>query len=904
MTTRNLDYLLRPRSVAVIGASRRPNRIGTQVFDNVLRGGFKGHVYAVNPKYTSLDGHPVHASVMDLPAAPDLAVICTPPATVPVLIDALGRIGCRAAVVLTTGLGRPDDARSRTLLQAALDAARPYLLRVLGPGGVGLLVPALGLNASFARGQARHGKLAFVSQSGALTAAVLDWANANGIGFSYCVSTGDGADVDFGDMLDELASDAGTRAILLYIEAIRDARKFMSAARAAARNKPVVVVKAGRVPEGARAAASHAGALVGGDEVYDAAIRRAGMLRVNTTEDLFGAVETLTHLKPMRGDALGIITNGGGPGVMATDTLVAGGCELAALAQATVNRLDALLPPTLPRDNPLDIGGDATPERYANALDALLHDARTSAALLIHAPTALVDSEAVAEAIAPLAASATKNVFACWLGGASAQAARRRSREAGFVTFYTPERAVQAFLKAVEYRRNQSMLMETPPSIPASFAPDVAAARTVIERVMADGRDALTELEAKAVLAAYQIPVVETRVARSPDEAASLAQAIGFPVALKLLSFDVMHKSDVGGVVLDIETPAQAREAAERIAERAREARVAVGGFSVQRMLRNPDAFELIVGAATDPVFGPVILFGQGGTAVEVIADRAIGLPPLNLNLARELVSRARVAKLLAGYRNRPAADHEAIYLTLAKVSQLVCDIAEVVEFDINPLLADASGVLALDARIVVRAPSRPGHARLAIRPYPQELETPLAVRGNHFHLRPIRPEDEAAYNDFFLSLTPEDVHFRFFRLIRSMPHSELARMTQIDYDREMAFVATAPGDVDAQGMPRLLGVVQAHADPANEHAEFAIAIRPDQQHKGLGRALMAQIVAYCRQRGTGEVYGEVLSDNTRMLALAKAIGFRVVASEDGVTRVALPLRDDSKGAHRPTTTR
>ncbi|MDR3397003.1 MAG: bifunctional acetate--CoA ligase family protein/GNAT family N-acetyltransferase [Pandoraea sp.] len=890
MTTRNLSQMFQPKSVAVIGASDRERRVGTTVLQNIVDGGFKGEIYPVNPKYSTLANLRCYRNVAELPQAPDLAVICTPPATVPDLIRELGERGTRAVVVLTSGLARERDRQGVTLQERMLKNAKPHVLRILGPNCIGLLSPGIGLNASFAHMGARPGKLAFVSQSGALTTAVLDWADARDIGFSHFVSLGDSADVDFGDMLDYLASDPGTDAILMYMESIRDARKFMSAARSASRNKPVVVIKSGRVPEGAQAAASHTGALAGADDVYDAAIRRAGMLRVNTTDELFAAVETLARLRPFSGDKLSIMTNGGGAGVMATDALVLDGGKLAHLSDKTREALDAALPKTLGRVNPVDIGGDADIARYTATLAALCEDPETAAVLFIQAPTAVMPSLDVANALAALP-KPSKNVFTCWLGGETAERARRICREAGLPTYDTPENAARAFLEAVNYRRNQALLMETPPSIPPGFAPDVARVRAIVDSAMREGRSLLSEPEAKGVLAAYGIPVVETLVAQTPEQAGELAQGIGFPIAVKLISPDITHKSDVGGVVLNIETAEQACEAARQIRKRALAAKpdARVTGYSVQRMANGAEAFELIVGVATDNVFGPVLLFGQGGTAVEVIADRTIGLPPLNLNLARDMVARARVSKLLAGYRNRPAADHEAIYLTLVKLSQLVCDVPEIAELDINPLFADAHGVLALDARIVARTPALPAHGRLAIRPYPQELESTVDAGGKPVRVRPIRPEDEPAYNAFFHTLTPQDVQFRYFGLIKELSHSQMARVTQIDYDRAMTFVAT---EKDEAGNTRLLGVVQALADPDNTVAEFAVTVSPAAQGRGLGRALMEHIIDYSRKRGTGELIGYVLTANTRMLTLARHLGFvEDKEMEAGILHIRLPLQ-------------
>lgn len=883
MSIRNLEQLFKPRAIAVIGASNRPRSVGTTVMRNLLEGGFSGPIMPVNPNYEAVDGVLAYPDVASLPKTPELAVICTPPATVPGLIAELGERGTKAAIVLTAGLSRSKDEQGRTLQEAMLEAARPHLLRILGPNCVGLLIPKLGLNASFAHISAAPGKVAFVSQSGGLTTAVLDWAKSQGIGFSHFISLGDSADVDFGDVLDYLGSEPNTSAILLYIESIRAARKFMSAARAAARNKPVVVIKAGRAPEGARAAASHTGALAGADDVYDAAIRRAGMLRVYSIEELFDAVETLARARPLKGNRLTILTNGGGPGVMATDALTLNHGHLAALSAESLARLDEVLPPTWSHGNPVDIIGDAPVERYGEALKILLQDPQSDAILFIHAPTAIVPSSDIAAAVVPVIRQASRNVLACWLGGDAVAQARHQFSAAGIPTYDTPGGAVRAFLQVVEYRRNQELLMETPPSVPDEFTPNVERARSIVREALAAGRELLTEPEAKAILADYGVPVVETRSVATPEEAEQIAQELGFPVVLKILSPDITHKSDVGGVVLDLETPDEVRSAAQAMVKRLKELKpqARLQGFSVQQMARRPKAFELIVGAMTDPIFGPVMLFGQGGTAVEIIGDRAIGLPPLNMLLAQELISRTRIARLLAGYRDRPPADREAICLMLIQVAQVMADIPEIVELDINPLFADHQGVLALDARMRVKPTTITGTERFAIRPYPKRLEEWITLDGQQVLLRPIRPEDEPQHAEFFIALKPKDVRFRFFGQVRQFPHSQLARYTQIDYDREMAFIATTR---DEQGREQTLGEVRAVTDPDNIHAEFAIVVRSDIKGRGLGFILLEKMIRYGKSRGTQELFGETMAENKRMLNLARDLGFKTHSLPDEET--------------------
>jgi acetyltransferase len=893
MSIRHLDSLFDPSSVAVIGAGARPHSVGGTVWRNLRESGFAGPRWAVNPRHAEIDGEPCYPDVASLPAVPELAVIATPPGTVPGLIAALAARGTRAAVVLTAGL----DATQK---QAMLDAARPGLLRILGPNGLGLIAPHARLNASFAHAPAEPGSLAFVSQSGALVTAMLDWARGRGIGFSQFVSLGEHADVDFGDMLDWLASDARTRAILLYIESIEAPRKFMSAARAAARNKPVLVVKAGRSALGQAAAASHTGALAGSDLVYDAAIRRAGMLRVDTLDDLFIAAETLARLRPApladpgALERLTIVTNGGGAGVMAADAAERAGVVLAPLGEATRKSLDAVLPANWSHANPVDLIGDAPVERYVAALRALLDDPEAGSLLFIHAPTAIVPSAQIAPALLPLARAAPGRMLACWLGDGAVREARDSFHAAGIATYDTPEQAVRAFSMLVTYRRNQAELMKVPPAHEAQSPFDLARVRAIVDAALAAGRGMLTEPEAKSLLAACGVPVVETRiVAARADAAVEAAESIGYPVVLKILSPQISHKSDVGGVALNLGDAEALRAAAQAMLRRVARVRpdAKVDGFTVQAMVRRPAALELIAGAHVDPLFGPVLLFGQGGTAVEVVADRAIALPPLDAPLAQALIARTRVARLLAGWRDVPAADVDAVVRVLTAIAQLLALEPRLAELDINPLLADAQGVIALDARVRVDAAAPGGAARFAIRPYPQELAESFEWRGRQVTLRPIRPDDGAQHLAFLEKLDPVDVRMRVFYSRRSIEPTELARLTQIDYEREMAFIAVAP---TTDGGEETLGVVRASCDPDNHDAEFGIIVRSDLKRSGLGARLMRKLITTLTERGTQRLVATVLRENERMLALAQAFGFRQdrsLAREPDTVAIELPLR-------------
>jgi acetyltransferase len=880
MTTHNLDALLAPSSVALIGASERPGSLGTVVMQNLVGAGFAGPIYPVNPKYAEVQGRAAWPAVRDLPAAPDLAIVCTPPAAIPSVFAELAELGTRAAAVLTAGLGESERTALRT-----------SGLRVLGPNSVGLMVPDLRLNATFAHAQALRGDIAFLSQSGAMGVVILDWAKPRGIGFSSFLSLGDAVDVDFGDALDFMSQDPRTRAILLYIESVPRARKFLSAARAAARVKPVVALKAGRVAEGERAAASHTGAMAGSDEVVDYALRRAGVLRVDEIEDLFGAVEALERLPHTLGSRLAILTNGGGPGVMATDALIAAGGKLAELSTATVAALDAVLPPTWSRINPIDLIGDADTRRYRESIAIVARDPGVDAILVLYAPTAIAPSLEVARAIIQLRRAARAQILTCWLGGESVGEARALFAREGVATYETPEDAVKALAQLAQHRSVRELLMRTPPSPPAEVRAGAERAREVIAAALDAGRTWLTGPQAMAVLEAYGIPSVSAVAAADAEQAAAEAARIGFPVALKLSSPDVVHKSDIGGVALDLNSTEAVRQAAlamqQRLASLAPKARFE--GFIVQRMARRPGAHELIVGAAMDPLFGPFLLFGQGGIAVELLDDRAVALPPLDLSLADELISRTRVARLLRGYRNQPAADLDAVRLLLVHVSELMAEVPEIQELDLNPVLADERGVLTLDARIAVRRAGPEAFDRLAIRPYPRQYEEQAQLPdGRRLILRPIRPEDEPKHLEFFHGLGPDDVRFRFFHLVREMPHAELARYTQIDYDREMAFLAL---ELEGSAEGAELGIVRGIRHPNGLTAEFAIVVASSARGQGLGRILLEKMIRYLHQSGVQYVVGRVLQDNVRMLALARSLGFAILGSPGGQGELEVRLQ-------------
>jgi acetyltransferase len=824
MTVTNLQYLFKPSSVALIGASERPSTVGEVLTRNLRCSGYAGKIHLVNPNHDSIAGMKCYPDVASLPTAPDLAIIATPPRTVPGLVEELTAKGAKGVVVVTAGLGEGGDEEGKDLCNRMLDAAKPHLLRIVGPNCLGIMNPGAGLNASMAHiARPIPGNIAFVAQSGAVQTSVLDWAVTRGIGFSYVISLGDMVDVDFGDVLDYLATDFSTRAILLYMETVTHARKFMSAARAAARVKPVIVLKSGRFKEGAMAAARHTGAVAGNDAVCDAAFRRAGMLRVYRMQDLFDAVETLA-MAPNRisGDRLAILTNGGGVGVIATDALMELGGRLAELAPETIARLDALLPSTWSGGNPVDIISDAPAQRYADALRVLLDDGTLDAVLVLNCPIAVLSGTEAAEMVIQSYKERLKRpkppmLLTSWLGEESASEARRFFARHRIPTYRTPTDAVRAFMHLVRYKKNQEMLMETPPSIPKTFSKNVKAAQRVVEAALAEGRESLSDIQAKSLLEAYDIPV---------------KQAVG------------------------------------------------------------SNAHQLMIRVMDDVRFGPVIMFGHGSGSAEEIQDMALALPPLNRHLAREVMSRTRICRLLRGDRGGPRANIEAIALTLVKISHLICDIPEVAGLEINPLLADSSGVMAVNTQVLVKRSAITASERLAIRPYPKELEDTITLPdGDLLRIRPIRPEDEPGFLKLFQSLTPEERRMRFLHPIHVLSHIEAALLTQIDYDREMALVLAGEKSSE-DGSDDLYGSVSITTSPDGERAEYAILVRKDLAGKGLGKMLMRRIIDYARSRGIKEIFGQTLPDNTAMLKVCKTLGFtsRRDPDDPGVVTVSLQL--------------
>jgi acetyltransferase len=880
MSIRNLDKMFRPRSIAVIGASDKPKSVGSALMTNLLQAGFSGPILPVNPRAAAVHGIMAYKDVASLPATPDLAVIATPPDTVPSLVGELASRGTRAAVILTAGFAEGEVSVGKQRAAELLAAARPHLLRIVGPNCLGIAMPGIGLNATFAPAALLPGNIAFLTQSGAMATTVLDWALPRCIGFSAIVSMGDMADVDFGDLLDYFALDEPTNAILIYAEAVTHARKFMSAARRAARVKPVIVVKGGRAEEGARAATSHTGALAGADVVYEAAFRRAGMLRVNEVEELFDAAATLARMAPQGGDRLAIVTNGGGAGVLATDRLIEEGGHLAALSADTVTKLNAVLPPTWSHANPVDIIGDADAERYANAAEILMQDADVDGLLVAYCPTAIVSSADAAKGLVGVlskpSAAPRKNVFACWMGHASVEEGRAQLIAAQVPDFETPERAVRAFMYLVRYRQNQDLLLETPSEVAPSAQADTERAHGFVRHALDDSREWLDPAEVAGFLTCYGIPFASTEAVADAKAAAELAARIKAPVALKIRSRDITHKSDVGGVALNLAGAAEVEAAARRMNEKVARARpkARLEGFTVQEMIHRPGAYELIAGITTDATFGPVILFGHGGTAVEIVRDKSLELPPLNTALARAQIERTRVAALLKGYRDRPAADIDGVVNVLIQLSRIVADHAEITEIDINPLLCDAQGVIAVDCRIRVRATTASAQSRLAIRPYPKQCESKIETpEGQSYAVRPIRPEDEPALRRFADEVDVQDLWHAAFAPLRERSHETAARLSQIDYDREMTMVAWE-GE-------RVAGLARSTADPDFEAAEAAVIIRADLREKGLATQLLRALLRAIAAQGVRRAVLVFPAGLARLSAISVELGFQTAPSPD-----------------------
>ena len=878
MNTHYLSSLFTPKSVVLFGASDKQDSVGGVVFRNLLTSGFKGRIFAINPKRDEVQGQKAYSSLEEIDEAVDLAVVATPAKSIPGIVEECGEHGVKMMLILSAGF-RETGAEGRRLEDQVTQLVRRHGIRLMGPNCLGIIRPDRGLNITFGNNNAQPGSLAFVSQSGAICTAILDWAEKNDIGFSAVVSTGIAADLDFGDYLDFLVSDPATKAILLYIEGINDSRRFMSSLRAAARIKPVIALKVGRHAAGAEASMSHTGALVGSDEVFAAALSRSGVLRVETVGQLFSAAKALSSTN-YRGQSerLVIITNGGGPGVMAADRATDHDIELSSLSAETMAALDEVLPSVWSHGNPVDIIGDAPPDRYEQALDICLKDPGVDGAIVILTPQAMTEPTAVAEAVLKSAAKTGKPIMTSWMGGKQVEGARRLFSDAHLPDFRTLEHAVDAFSYLARYNKNQRLLLQTPGGLPRGHeVPDREGARLIIEAVLTEQRRVLTEPESMAVLNAFRIPTVRNGIARSGNESLVIAESIGFPIAMKVLSTDISHKSDVGGVRLNINSAQEVRGAYRQLIDDVKRhvPDADVSAVTIEKMYRSSNGRELMIGVIRDPVFGPVISFGSGGTTVEVMGDSAVSLPPLNRRLAIDLINRTKVSKMLGKFRQMPAVDIDQLVSVLLNVSAMACELPWLQEMDINPLIIDENGLVAVDARIVVDypTPSTDRYHHLAIHPYPTHFVKKIQLNdGTDITIRPIRPEDAEMEAKFVRELSNEAKYFRFMNSFHELSQEMLVRFTQIDYHNEMALIAVK---TDSQGEEQI-GVARYSTNVDKTSCEFALVVSDKWQSRGIAHHLMKDLMEIAHDRNLETMEGQVLRENSKMLELVASLGFQV----------------------------
>ncbi len=894
-----LDAIFAPRTVAVIGATEKAGSVGRSVFWNLQSGPFAGKVFPVNPKRSEILGVAAYPTIAAVPEPVDLAVVVTPAPTVPGVIGECVDAGVRGAVIISAGFKEVGPAGA-DLERRVLEHAQRGRMPVIGPNCLGVMRPGRGLNATFATQIARAGNVGFLSQSGALCTAILDWSLRVEVGFSAFVSIGSMIDVGWGDLIDYLGDDPETKSIVIYMESIGDARSFLSASREVALAKPIIVIKAGRTEAAAKAAASHTGSLAGSDEVLDAAFRRVGVLRVDSISQLFDMAEVLAKQPRPRGPKLAIITNAGGPGVLAADALIENQGQLATLSRQTVEQLDAFLPGAWSHSNPIDILGDANPDRYARTLAVAAQDSEIDGFLVVLTPQAMTDPTETARQLQPYAKLPNKPVIASWMGGAAVEPGEQILDRAGIATFPYPDSAAEAFTFMWRSTYNLQAIYETP-SLPDVFdAPSLAggreAALAIISAAREQGRSVLTEVESKRILAAYRIPTIETRVAANEEEAVTAACAIGFPVVLKLHSYTVTHKTDVGGVQLNL-PDADAVGHAYRAIEQSVAARAGPGhfnGVSVQPMVKL-DGYELILGSSLDAQFGPVLLFGAGGQLVEVVKDRALGLPPLNTTLARRMLEQTKIHKALKGVRGRAPVDLGALEQLLVVFSRLVVEQRWIKEIDINPLLASPERLLALDARVIVHEKdlNEGKLPRLAIRPYPSQYASVWTARdGTTLALRPIRPEDEPLVVAFHATLSERTVSLRYFHAIKlstRVAHERLRKVCFIDYDRDMALVAERANP--QTGNHEILGIGRLCKIRGTDQAEFALVVADQFQRQGLGTALLSRLLQIGRDEKLARIFAAILPENVGMKRICEKFGFRLIhRAEDSVVHAEINL--------------
>ena len=871
MSIHNLDRMFQPQSVAVVGASDKQGRIGTTIFNNLILGGFKGALYPINPNHHRLFGKEAYPTLEKVPDAIDLAVIAIPIQSVPAILRSAAKLNIGGAVIISSG-GKEIGVQGQAAEQAIKDAARGSNLRIIGPNCLGIINSRHGLNASFAQRLPNAGTMAFISQSGAICTSILDLSRREQIGFSHFISLGSMLDIDFGDMIDYLGDQPNVSSIVMYVENLTRFRTFMSAARAVSRVKPIIALKAGRTKSGAKAAASHTGALAGDDRIYAAAFRRAGIVRVKTFEELFDCAELVAKQPRPKGPALVIVTNSGGPAVMATDALADYGVEPGVLNPETIEKLNQILPAHWSHGNPIDMLGEASPETYRQVVEICLKSPEINGLLVMLSPVAMDDPTDVARAIAGLVQGKGFPVLAAWIGGMDVVGGQQVLNQAGIPTFDSPERAVRAFMDLYKYSRNIELLQEVPPRFSRTLLFDRPKAKAIIQDALKNGNSILTEIETKALLSAYGIPVNTIREAENAEAAVCNAQKIGYPVVLKIHSRDIIHKTDAKGVWLNLHSAAEVTDAFHAIVVQAHEfnPEAVVDGVTVQSMVAG-HGIELILGAKKDQDFGPVILFGMGGVMTEIMADRAVALPPINRLLARRLMEETRVFRLLKGYRGQPAANIELLEEILVRLSQLVTDFVEIEELDINPLIVNGEEALAVDARLVLGTAQVQAPHHLVISPYPAEQETYVSVKNmDKLLIRPIRPEDASLFEGLFASLSEKSIYMRFFTPLKRMDHRMLARFTQIDYDRHIALTAIS----FKNGVETMLGVARVILENNLKKGEFSAIVADHWQGKGIGAELLKRCITIAKKRGVRSIYGMILAENRQMLALSRKMGF------------------------------
>ena len=881
MNSNPLDRFFKPETIALVGASTREGSVGQAIMNNLVHSGFTGKVIPVNPKADKILDRKAYPSIKKVTEKVDLVVISTPAATIPEIVEDCGKKGITAILIISAGFKEAGE-KGEVMVEKILESKKKYGLRIIGPNCLGFIRPSLGINASFAHISAMPGKIAFISQSGALCTAILDWALSHRVGFSHFVSIGSMIDVGFDDLIDYFGEDPGTHCILLYMESLTHARKFLSAARAFSRSKPIIVLKSGKSSEGADAARSHTGTLAGNDRVFDAAFQRAGIVRVNTIEELFNSAEALSKQKRPEGNRLTIVTNAGGPGVISTDYLVQEGGKLSMLNENTINKLNDILPDAWSHGNPVDVLGDADAKRIKSTLEYCLEDQNSDGILVIVTPQAMTKPSEIARDMISVKNKYGKTLLACFMGEDVVREARQILQEGGIPNFRAPEDAVKCFMNMYSYSRNLKLLYEAPSTTPEEFTPRRLEAKELIERKYAQNRLTLTEREAKELLSYYEIPVADFRLATNEEEAGRIGDKLGFPVVMKISSPDILHKTDVGGIKLNIKTRQEAWAAYRQIIDSAKKSmpEARIEGVFVEKMVAKK--YELIIGGKKDPIFGPTIIFGMGGVAVEVFKDTNIGIPPLNMALSKRLIEDTKIYELLKGFRGMEGADIESIQYLLYKFSYLLMDFKEIKEIDINPFSVDKNGGITLDAKVILdeemRGVETKPYSHCVISPYPRDyITTHVMKNGKEVILRPIRPEDEPMEKELFSNLSKEAQRFRFFGLIKNITHEMLVRYTQIDYDREIAIVV----EMEEDGKKLIAGVARLVADAYNDSAEFAIVVADPWQGLGLGNKLTDYILEIAKRRKLQRVYATVLNDNYKMLSMFKKRTFEIIKRDD-----------------------